>query len=561
MNETEGASRRWEPKGVPPAARTGRRSGSSPTARRLTLAAVSGGPSLRKSNSGDRPARPRTPTSGPDRLLPEVATLLADTYEAASGDERARALLREARERLDQPLRVALAGKVKAGKSTLLNALVGEELAPTDARECTKVVTWYGDGVTYQVTVHRRDGASHQVPFRRREGGLEVQLGMSLDEVDHLEVTWPSKRLAQVALIDTPGIGSISAEVSARTYDFLDNTERAGSADAVIYLLRHLHSTDVRFLEAFHDEELSHGTPINTLGVLSRADEIGACRMSAMDAARRVAARYRSDTAIRRLCQTVVPVAGLVAQASVTLREEEYRHLAALAGLSAERRVALLLTADRFVAEDASVTVPAAARAALVERLGLYGVRLAVELAVSGRAPSSTALAAALYEGSGMTELSTALAERIGARSRVLKARSALAALNQVLGPARWPTAAALRARQEQILSSAHEIAEVRLLNDLWLGHTELPDEHVHDLERLLGGLGTTVAERLGAEPGTPVEGLRAMAAGELQRWSRRAEHPLSSASVKAAARTACRTCEGILVELPAGPGDQGVSR
>ena len=38
---------------------------------------------------------------------------------------------------------VAIAGKVKAGKSTLLNALVGEEIAPTDAGECTRVVTWY----------------------------------------------------------------------------------------------------------------------------------------------------------------------------------------------------------------------------------------------------------------------------------------------------------------------------------------------------------------------------------------------------------------------------------
>ena len=51
--------------------------------------------------------------------------------------------LRQQLGRLDEPLRVAIAGKVKAGKSTLLNALVGEQVAPTDAGECTRVVTWY----------------------------------------------------------------------------------------------------------------------------------------------------------------------------------------------------------------------------------------------------------------------------------------------------------------------------------------------------------------------------------------------------------------------------------
>jgi predicted GTPase len=58
----------------------------------------------------------------------------------------------ELRERLAGPLRVAIAGKVKAGKSTLLNALVGEKVAPTDAGECTRIVTWYRDSHNYRVT-------------------------------------------------------------------------------------------------------------------------------------------------------------------------------------------------------------------------------------------------------------------------------------------------------------------------------------------------------------------------------------------------------------------------
>jgi len=86
--------------------------------------------------------------------------------------------------RLDEPLRVAIAGKVKAGKSTLLNALVGEELAPTDAGECTRIVTWYADGRTYSVTAHLRDGSSpadHRhdplVAVLERLAGLAIDVG------------------------------------------------------------------------------------------------------------------------------------------------------------------------------------------------------------------------------------------------------------------------------------------------------------------------------------------------------------------------------------------------
>ena len=41
--------------------------------------------------------------------------------------------------RLDEPIRVAIAGTLNAGKSTLVNALVGEDIAPTDATEATRV--------------------------------------------------------------------------------------------------------------------------------------------------------------------------------------------------------------------------------------------------------------------------------------------------------------------------------------------------------------------------------------------------------------------------------------
>src|SRR5687768_10475222 len=87
------------------------------------------------------------------RLLADVRAVLDQATEAWAGTAVAEEVA-ALRRRLDEPLRVAIAGKVKAGKSTLLNALVGEELAPTDAGECTRIVTWYVDGIAYRVTLY-----------------------------------------------------------------------------------------------------------------------------------------------------------------------------------------------------------------------------------------------------------------------------------------------------------------------------------------------------------------------------------------------------------------------
>ena len=89
-------------------------------------------------------------TMGPGDLATEVRRIAAEALRVARGPTRRRRSA-VAMRRLDEPLRVAIAGRVKAGKSTLLNALVGERLAATDAGECTRVVTWYRNALGYKV--------------------------------------------------------------------------------------------------------------------------------------------------------------------------------------------------------------------------------------------------------------------------------------------------------------------------------------------------------------------------------------------------------------------------
>ena len=258
--------------------------------------------------------------------------------------------------RLDEPLRVAIAGRVKAGKSTLLNALVGERLAATDAGECTRVVTWYRNALGYKVVAELGAGGSRDLAFHREDGALAIDLGgLTVDAIERIEVGWPSQKLTELTLIDTPGLASASEGTSERTERALldDEGDGPGEADAVLYLMRHLHRSDVDFLEAFVDRSVAHASPINAIVVLSRADEIGAARPDALDSARTVAARYGGDARVRELASGVVPVAGLIAETGATLREAQFGWLREVAALPEARRDHLLLSVDRFRDPDA----------------------------------------------------------------------------------------------------------------------------------------------------------------------------------------------------------------
>src|SRR5688572_5418928 len=65
----------------------------------------------------------------------------------------ARSVLDQVAQGLREPLRIAVAGRVNSGKSTLVNALLGQRIAPTDVSECTRFVTWYRFGVPERVEV------------------------------------------------------------------------------------------------------------------------------------------------------------------------------------------------------------------------------------------------------------------------------------------------------------------------------------------------------------------------------------------------------------------------
>lgn len=478
-----------------------------------------------------------------------VATrqLLDRALSAYAGDRFATEVITSLQRRLAEPLRVAIAGKLKAGKSTLLNALLGEQVAATDAGECTLVTTWYVHGPTPSARLLLHDGQNIPLALRRSSGQLSIDLGGHRpDEVARIEVTWPSPVLTEMTLIDTPGLGSLTLEASQRTSDLVTGDSGPG-VDALIYLMQRPQATDLDLLSDFH-LQADHGGgeehPLNVIGVLSRADELGE-GLTGLINARQLAAEYAAEPRLRVLCQQILPVAGLLAEGAQTLRQPEFETLLALSELSRDERELLMISATRFVSSE-HPALSTSQRRSLLQRLGLFGIRLALTM-VPHDTPTPSTLAEALLRHSGLPDLKTTVLDTYTDSADLLKARSALNALARLLlgRPCLDPQIAH---DLEATLLSAHDLRELRLRTRLRA--EGVPGWTRTDVQRALrvsGAEGSDAAARLGLAPDADVF---AAALEEIGHWQQFVNDPLVTRPARDTALTLIRSCEQILTEV-----------
>ena len=309
--------------------------------------------------------------------------------------------------------------------------------------------------------------------------------------------------------------------------------------------MRHVHAADVAFLDAFMDRSVAAASPVNAVAVLSRADEIGAGRLDAMDSARRIANRYTSDPQIRGLCASVTPMAGLLAETGLTIREDEVANLRTLAATDAALLDRMLLSTEEFLDVSAS-NLTVELRKELLARLGhVRGAGLPAG-ARQGRDDGCRARSQARRPlGPWRTAVDPQRA--LPAPIAVLKARSAVQALRTLAATMRStsPDAAVRLDREvEAVEAGAVEFARLRGAHLVTTGEARVAERERGELERLL--LAASPAAAVGLGPDAAPEEIKRKALEGVARWRDRAADPLADPAVVEVFETAARSCESI---------------
>jgi len=407
------------------------------------------------------------------------------------------------RNRLATPLRVALVGRVNAGKSTLINALVGQRVAPTNETECTQVATWYRFGAPARVEVFGLDQTVSTIPVRHR---LPDELGRPAAEIDYVIAHIPSALLREYELIDTPGLATMNSTSSTATRRALIGTPTGHGMerpDGTLFLCDGAPRADeVAFLNEMG------ATRIDTLALLSHADTFGEGAFGSSDPLE-VAAKHaeRLKPQLARLAGTVLPVSGLLAETALTghLTEADARALAQLAALEEFELAGVLAGQNDTDLEPEELD-------RLLDLVGDYGILHGRALAPQG----AIALARWLADKSGLSAVHDQITRRFLRRSEALKARQIITQLQKLA------IASPYTDQVNAILETAQMHPSLQPLRELSALELMLQWDPTHPLVQELDHLGVA---------GSPAEALRLPVD---------ADHP----AVTNAAQQACVRCK-----------------
>ena len=165
--------------------------------------------------------------------------------------------------RIDEPMQLAIIGKISSSKSTLVNAILGKkEIMATGQKEVTYNVGWlkYGNPDS-DIIIHHKDNTpvSRKSPKEFAMWSTQSQ-NSGLDNISYIEIFDDAEILKEINIIDTPGLDALRGKDSQNTLDFIQKVR----PDAVIMLFTKSVSENV--LDIVH--QYNAGSSFNPLNAI-----------------------------------------------------------------------------------------------------------------------------------------------------------------------------------------------------------------------------------------------------------------------------------------------------
>jgi len=152
----------------------------------------------------------------------------------------------------NKTFQLVILGQFKRGKTSLINALFGEDLLPTAIIPLTSIITILKYGKVEKITVSFLDGNDKAIKRAELSDYITESKNPKNEKgVDQVAFEYPSEYLKNgIQIIDTPGVGSIYKHNTGVAYEFVPK------ADAGIFVVTAdppISDSELQFLKSIKD--------------------------------------------------------------------------------------------------------------------------------------------------------------------------------------------------------------------------------------------------------------------------------------------------------------------
>ena len=176
-----------------------------------------------------------------DDICSQLDEIFKDCHQRNHNFYPLRSEIFQLRQKLQsQQFRLSIVGEFSRGKSTLINALVGEQIQPVRAIACSGAITVLKHGSKKRIVCHYKDGQKKEVSFEEYQSLATLSKEaarkhrsdeLARSQIEEIIFEHPNLEFCQngVEIVDSPGLNE-HPERAAITQKLLKNT------DAVIFL-------------------------------------------------------------------------------------------------------------------------------------------------------------------------------------------------------------------------------------------------------------------------------------------------------------------------------------